>query len=127
MQWIHIAAPIILGAHGIGHILGWGPAIGISWNSPSLNLTSWLLEGVAARVLAGILFALATIGFLASAVALYAGLPWLRVMAVMSALVSLAATGIFPHALPTSSLIGCTAVNLAVIVAIGLMNQPQQQ
>ena len=127
MHWISIVIPAILGVHGIGHILGWGPALGISWNSPALNLTSWLFDGITARILAGVLFGAATLGFLASAVAMHAGLPWLRIGAVTSAVISIAATILFPHALPTSSLIGCTTVNIAVIVALGLLNQPQTQ
>lgn len=118
MSWIQIAVAIVVGAHGVGHVLGWGPALGLSWAGSENSLESWLVNGIAARALAVFLFGLPTIGFLATAVGLYADQPWVRVVAIISAVISLAAIAIFPHALPPSSLVGCVIVNIAVIVLL---------
>ena len=126
MSWIQLAAAIVLGAHGVGHVLGWGPALGLSWASPAQSLQSWLVDGEAARALAVLLFGLPTLGFLAAAAGLIAGQPWLRGVAVISAAASLAAAVIFPRALPPSSLAGSVTVNVAVIVLLGLLGLPSR-
>jgi hypothetical protein len=127
MSWIQIAAAIVIGAHGIGHALGWGPALGLSWTSPPAGLDSWLVDGVAARALAALLFGLPTFGFLATAVGLCAGSPWLRVAAIVSAATSLVASAVFPHALPPSSLVGSVIVDIAAIALLGVSGLPSRQ
>lgn len=125
MNWKIIIYAIVIGAHGIGHILGWGPAIGITWESPTTSLNSWLFDGTVACVMAALLYGVATIGFIATAFAIYTGQPWMRFTAITSAVVSLIATIIFPHALPLSSLIGCTTVNIGTLVLIGILRLPR--
>lgn len=127
MSWIQIAAAIVVGAHGVGHVLGWGPPLGLSWASSATSLESWLVDGAAARALAVLLFGLPTFGFLATAVGLCADLPWLRVVAVISAVTSLVASAVFPHTLPPSSLVGSVIVNVAAIVLLGLLGLPNRQ
>jgi UPF0716 family protein affecting phage T7 exclusion len=111
----------VIGAHGIGHLLGWVPAWGIArfegMSSHSWILTPTLGDG-GARMLAGLLFAVPTAGFVASVAGLLLGQPWWRQVAVGSAAVSLAATAVYPQAFPASSTIGSVGVNLAVLYAI---------
>ncbi|MFT8838300.1 hypothetical protein [Liquorilactobacillus satsumensis] len=125
MSWTSIISAIVIGAHGIGHILGWGPAIKLTWESPTTNLNSWLFDGASARVMATLLFGIATIGFIATAFAMYTDQPWMRTTAITSAVISLLATIIFPHALPLSSIIGCTIVNIGVLVLVGTLQFPR--
>ena len=111
----------VLGAHGIGHVLGWLPATGaVSFEGMSGH--SWLLSPTigdgGARVVAGLLFVVPTAGFVAAAGGLLLGQPWWRQVAVASAAVSLGATAMYPQAFPTSSTIGSVAVDLAVLYGI---------
>ena len=110
----------IVGAHGIGHVLGWLPALGLA-RFEGVSGRSWVFgqlgEGIE-RVAGGLLFALPTVGFAAVAAGLLSGQPWLRGVAVASAAVSVVATAAFPRALPTSSTVGSVLVNAAVLVVV---------
>lgn len=111
----------ILGAHGIGHVLGWMPALGLT-QFEGVSSRSWLLTGVVgesgARVAAGLLFVVPTVGFVAAAAGLLLGMPWWRQAAVVSAVVSLAATALYPQAFTAASTVGSVAVNVAVLYGI---------
>lgn len=111
----------VLGAHGIGHVLGWLPALGLA-SFEGVSGHSWLLTGTVgdggARLAAGLLFLVPTVGFVAAAAGLLLGQPWWRQVAVASAAVSLGATALFPQAFTTTSTIGSVAVDLAVLYGI---------
>jgi hypothetical protein len=111
----------VLGAHGIGHLLGWMPAWGIA-QFEGVSSLSWLLTGIVGdggtRLAAGGLFLVPTVGFVAAAAGLMLGMPWWRQVAVGSAVVSLAATALFPQALTTGSTAGSVAVNLVVLYGL---------
>ncbi|MFB9955654.1 hypothetical protein [Cellulomonas denverensis] len=117
MSWMQIGAAIVVGAHGIGHVLGWGPVLGVP-GLPADALGSWLVGGAAARAVAVLLFGVPTAGFLVTAFALRAGPSWLRGVALASAVASLVAVAVFPRAFPTGSLVGSVLVNLAVMVLV---------
>jgi hypothetical protein len=114
---VRLVAAGIIGAHGIGHVLGVLPAIGIPMAGTSSGagpLAS--MTGVdAARLVAGIAFAVPTVGFVLAAAALATDQAWWRPVAAASAVVSMAAIGVFPQALPTSSTVGAVVVNLVVL------------
>ncbi len=111
----------VLGAHGVGHLLGWMPAAGLA-RFDGVSGGSWLLTGAvgdgAARMIAIGLFVVPTVGFAAAAGGLLLGQPWWRSVAVASAAVSLAATAIYPQALPLGSTIGSLAVNAVVLYGV---------
>lgn len=111
----------VLGAHGVGHVLGWLPALGIAQFAGTSG-KSWLLDGLvgegATRVVAAGLFLVPTVGFAAAAAGLLLGQPWWRPVAVASAAVSLAGTALYPTAFPVMSTVGSVAVNLVVIYGI---------
>jgi hypothetical protein len=111
----------VLGAHGIGHVLGWMPALGLA-RFAGTSSVSWLLGGLVGdgmtRAVAAALFLVPTAGFLAAAVGLLLGQPWWRPVAAASAAVSLAGTALHPAALPTGSTIGSVAVNLVVLYGV---------
>jgi hypothetical protein len=110
-----------IGAHGIGHVMGWVPTLGIA-RIEGASSGSWLLNGIVgdggARLAASVIFLVPTVGFVAAAAGLLTGQPWWRQVAVGSAAVSLAGTALFPQAFPTGSTIGSVAVNLAVLGGI---------
>ena len=59
-----------------------------------------------------------------AAAGLMLGQPWWRSVAVGSAAVSLAAIGLFPHALPTGPLAGAVVVDVAVIGCLLVLGWP---
>lgn len=111
----------ILGAHGIGHALGWLPALGLARFEGTAG-GSWLLGGLvgesATRAVAAGLFLVPTAGFVAAAAGLLMGQPWWRPVAAASAAVSLAGTALYPAALPAGSTIGSVVVNLLVLYGV---------
>jgi hypothetical protein len=118
---IRLGAAGILAAHGIGHVLGWLPAWGIA-RFEGVSSHSWILSGPmgdgTARLVAGMLFVVPMVGFVAAAGGLLLGLSWWRQVAVASAALSLAATALFPQAFTTGSTIGSVAVDLVVLYGI---------
>lgn len=115
---VTVVAGGVVGAHGLGHVLGWMPAWGIA-KFEGVSSESWLLGRLAGevgeRVAAGALFLVPMVGFGIAAFGLFTGQAWWRPLAAASAGVSLAATALFPHAFPLGSTIGSVAVNAAVI------------
>lgn len=122
---VKLAVGGVIGAHGFGHVLGWMPAWGIA-RFEGMSSHSWLLSGVlgesGAKLGAGLLFVLPTVGFVVAAAGLLTGQSWWRQMAVGSAAVSLACTALYPQAYSTSSTVGAVAVNLAVLYAVLVAN-----
>jgi hypothetical protein len=118
---INLVVAGVLGAHGIGHVLGWLPAWGLA-RFEGASSHSWLVTGLAgdggSRLLAGLLFLVPTVGFVAAAAGLLTGQPWWRGVAVASAAVSLGATALYPQAFTAGSTIGSVAVDLVVLYAI---------
>ncbi|MCC6496986.1 MAG: hypothetical protein IT193_12105 [Propionibacteriaceae bacterium] len=116
----------VLGAHGIGHVIGWLPAWGLA-SFQQVSRKSWALDPVVGQRIsesvAGVLYLLPTIGFIAAAGALATGQPWWRDVAVVSAIGSLLASVLFPAALPPSSLVGSTALNL-IVLGLAVWGQP---
>jgi hypothetical protein len=118
---VKVVAAGVLAAHGVGHALGWMPALGVA-SFQGVSARSWVLTGVmgdvGARMTGGILFLVPMAGFIVAAVGLLAGQAWWRQVAVASASISLLATALYPQAFTTGSTIGSLAVNLAVLYGI---------
>jgi len=115
-----VVAGGVVGAHGLGHVLGWLPAWGLA-KFEGVSSASWLVGGLgetAERAIAGAMFLAPTAGFVAAAAAMFTGHGWFRGVALTSAAVSLAATAIFPRAFPLGSTVGSVAVNLAVLAGL---------
>jgi hypothetical protein len=108
----------IIGAHGIGHVLGWLPSLGLA-RIDGTDGHSWLISGIAddgaSRLVATMLFLVPTVGFVAAAIGLLAGQSWWRQAAVGSAAFSLTGTALFPQAFPAGSTVGSVVVNLAIL------------
>ena len=128
--------------HGVGHAMGIIPALGIvrtegsskdwlkTWSSRSWLLTS-ILGNALSRILCGVLYGAALIGFTAAALALLGwGVPhdWWRTLAVVSSGISLAALLLywdalillFPHK------VGALAVNVATLVCLLALSWPAE-
>ena len=124
---VRILIVLVMGAHGIGHLIGVVGAVrpaGVTWGGSS---TSWLLSpmlGQGAAIVEVALFATATVGWIAAAVLLLAELEAWRGVAVVAAAVSLAAIALFPEQLPAGSVIGAIAVNAIALVSLLALGWP---
>lgn len=124
---IKVVVAGVLAAHGVGHAIGWMPAVGMG-RIAGASGDSWILSGLAgdqaARIAAAAVFLIPTAGFVMAAAGLMLGQPWWRPVAAGSAAVSLVAIGLFPHALPTGPLAGAVAVDVATLVLLVLAGWP---
>ena len=117
-----IVAGGVLAAHGVGHALGWLPALGVA-AIDGVSSRSWALTGVIGDG------ALARRGrrrvprpdgraSCSRRPASSTGQPWWRQVAIASAATSLVATALYPQAFPASSTVGSVAANLVVLGGI---------
>lgn len=118
---VNIGIAGVVGAHGIGHVLGWLPAWGLA-TFEGLSSRSWLLTNLvgetATRGIGGALWLAPTIGFIAAAGGFLTNQPWWQSVAAGSAVLSLVAIALFWDALPPGSRIGAIAVNLIVLAGL---------
>jgi len=138
--FLRIIIAAVLAFHGIGHAMGIIPALQLpffqnqsgawaqNWSSRSRLLTPLLGDAIS-RIIAIILFAVPLVGFLGAALGLMDWLvphEWWWSLAIVSAVVSLIALGLFwnafiylfPHK------VGSIAVNVAVLVGLLGANWP---
>jgi hypothetical protein len=119
---LRIVVALVLFAHAIGHVLGPLQVLNISTVKSAWPGESWLLTGLGPtfnQVLALIVWAIALAGFVGAAAVVMNWLPadWWTLLAIGSAVVSLACILLFPGALPMLSLVGAVAVDLVVLLA----------
>jgi hypothetical protein len=131
---LRIIIAAVLFIHGIGHIMGVLPALQVGdvagWNSRSWLLTP-LIGETASRILSAVLFLMALIGFLASALALMSWLvphEWWRTLAVVSAVISLVTVVLFWNAFVAlvPNKVGALGVDIAVLVCLLVLNWPSE-
>ena len=131
---LRIIIALVLFVHGVGHIMGVMPALGLSrlkrWSSHSWLLTP-LLGDTVSRIISIILFLAALIGFLGATLGL---LGWLvphdswRTLAVASAVISLLAIALFWNAFVSfiPNKVGAIAVDLATLACLLVLNWPSE-
>lgn len=131
---LRIIVAAVLFIHGIGHIMGVMPALRLvdvnGWNSRSWLLTPILGEA-ASRILGIVLFLVALLGFVASALALLGWLvphEWWRTLAVVSAVVSIVTIVLFWNAFVSffPNKVGAIGVDIAVLVCLLWLNWPTE-
>ena len=125
---------LVLFIHGIGHIMGVMPILGLStmetWNARSWLLTD-LLGNTITRIIGFILFVAALIGFVGAALGLMDWLvphEWWRSLATVSSVISLVAIGLFWNAFVSffPNKIGAIVVDAAVLVGLLIANWPTE-
>ncbi len=118
-QTIRILIAGALFVHGIGHTLGfWKPARSL----PFLKVPEPTL-----KLVGGIIWVLAAVGFIASSMGFYGILVpanWWRTLAVVFAVISLVGLILFGRTWPIFNFIGASAMNLAVLVALLWLHWP---
>jgi len=114
---------LVIGAHGIGHILFLVPLLGIAdWGQ---STRSWLLTGESsARLIGSILWVVATIGFCVAVFGLWSQLSWWRNVAIVAAIVSTIGLVLFWANPVSSSAVFALAFNVIVLGALLLAHWP---
>lgn len=116
---------IVLLAHGVGHVLGIFPVVGVAPMStlPKWTGESWLLPSsppTMSHAIGGVLWGVALVGFVLLSFVVFGWLSetWWQPLAVGSAAASLVAVALFPSAFPTLvNVVGAAAVDVVVLVA----------
>ena len=131
---LRIIIALVFFVHGVGHAMGIIPALRPvdvkGWSSRSWLLTPVLGEA-ASRIISIVLFLAAMLGFLAATLALMGWLvphdSW-RALAVVSAVISLVAIGLFWNAFVSliPNKVGAIAVDIAVLVCLLVLNWPSE-
>jgi hypothetical protein len=131
---LRIIIALVFLVHGVGHVMGIMPAVGLSsvkgWSSRSWLLTP-LLGDTIARIISIVLFAAALVGFLAAALGLMGWLvphdSW-RTLAIASAVISLIALALFWNAFVSfiPNKLGAIAVDVATLVCLLVLNWPSE-
>lgn len=124
----------VLFVHGIGHIMGILPALRLfgaeGWNSNSWLLTP-IIGGTASRIISGLLFLAALVGFVTATLALldwFVPHEWWRTVAVVSAIISIITIVLFWNAFVAlfPNKIGALGVDIAVLVCLLVLNWPTE-
>jgi hypothetical protein len=122
---LRIVLVLVLGAHGIGHLIGVaGGWFDSAWGGSS---TSWLLTPVMGRatsVLEGALWLPPGVGFVLAAGLIVGNSELWRPVALASAAASLLVIALFPEQLPLGSTAGAVVVDVVVIVGLLLFSWP---
>jgi len=127
-MWRIVIAVVLL-AHGIGHSLGLFPAFGLAktkrWTDHSWLLTNFIGES-AARWFGVVLWLAAMFGFIGAALGFYGILiPQWRILAIASAIVSLAGLSLYWNAFPSlTNKIGAIAVDVIILGTLLWANWP---
>lgn len=131
---LRIIIAAVLFIHGIGHFMGVIPAMQLvnvkGWNSRSWLLTPLIGEATS-RVLSAVLFMVALVGFIASAMALLGWLvphEWWQTLAIVSAMLSLITIVLFWNAFVSliPNKVGALGVDIAVVVCLLMLNWPAE-
>lgn len=122
-ELIRAVLAIIVGAHGIGHVLFLVPLLGIAdWGQ---STSSWLLsnEGLM-KVAGGVIWAVALVGFVAAAIGIFGQLSWWRTAAMIASLVSLVGLALFWENPPTQPAVAAAIFDIVVLLALLVFKWP---
>ena len=131
-QLLRTIISLALIVHGIGHIMGILPAIGVA-STESWHYRSWLLTNAigdsASKILGIVIWTVATIGFIAAgagALGWSATAGYWRAITVICSIVSLVGLFLFWNAFVMlfPNKIGAIAVNVVALVGILFANWP---
>ena len=120
-DWLRILLAILIGVHGIGHILFLAPLLGLAdWGQTDnswLSGSSWLV-----RTLGVIVYAVVMLGFIAAAFGIFTQTNWWSMILLASAAVSIVALAVFWVRPRTSPEVSAMTLNGIVIGLLLLTN-----
>jgi hypothetical protein len=111
--------------HAVGHILFFGPAVGVaSWGSGHSWLPSGLIGDLPARAIAVLIWASAGVLFLAAIAGFVRDAGWWRAATIAAALISLVATVAYFDGIKQPSGLAALAFNVLVLGALVVARWP---
>ncbi|MFZ0546820.1 MAG: hypothetical protein WAM60_15345 [Candidatus Promineifilaceae bacterium] len=122
-NWLRILLAVLVGAHGIGHILFLVPLLSSAdWGQ---STRSWLLgSGLLARGLGSLIWIVAIAGFVGVAIGLFRGSDWWRPIAITASVISALGLALF-WARPITSPVGSALIfNLLVLGSLLVFRWP---
>lgn len=132
VDMLRMVVAVVLGLHGIGHILALFPILGFPLTDEHSN-RSWLLTPILGAFLSSVflllIFLASTIAFLGAAMALFdwqiVFVLW-QLLAIGGAALSLLGLLLFPRAFPTlfPNVVGAILVDAAVLAALLWLHWP---
>lgn len=122
-NWLRIVLAIVVGAHGIGHILFLMPLISsTTWGQ---SAQSWLLgDGGLAKIAGSLIWLVSLVGFLAAAFGIFSETDWWQMAAIVSAAVSTVGLVLFWSKPATAPAISALIFNLLVLVSLLVFHWP---
>jgi hypothetical protein len=122
-SWLRIALALVVGAHGIGHVLFLAPLLGVAgWGQ---SARSWLLgDSGLARGMGSIIWLAAIAGFIAVTIGILSESSWWRTLAIISALVSILGLALFWSTPASSPALSALVFNLLVMGSLLVLHWP---
>jgi hypothetical protein len=122
-NWIRLILTIVVGAHGLGHVLFLVPLLGIAdWGQPA---QSWLLGGGwLSKGLGSLIWLAAVVGFTAVAIGLFNMTEWWRTVAIVAAAVSTVGLLLFWTNPVGSPVLSALVFNLVMLGALLIFHWP---
>ncbi|MAT99716.1 MAG: hypothetical protein CL608_21460 [Anaerolineaceae bacterium] len=122
-NWMRLIVAVVVGAHGVGHILFLVPLLGIAdWGQTT---RSWLLgDGWLAKGMGSLIWLAALVGFTAVAIGLYRLTDWWRTVALVAAAVSTVGLLLFWTNPASPPVISALLFNLLLFAALLIFNWP---
>ncbi|MBK8905294.1 MAG: hypothetical protein IPM53_29195 [Anaerolineaceae bacterium] len=116
-NWMRLIVALVVGAHGIGHVLFLVPLLGIAdWGQPA---QSWLLGGGwLAKGVGSLIWLAAIMGFTAVAIGFFNMADWWRTVAIVVAAVSTLGLILFWGNPVSSPILSALIFNLVVLAAL---------
>jgi hypothetical protein len=123
---LRIILAIIVGAHGIGHILFLAPSLGLAdWGQ---STQSWLLTNALGdsltRLIGAAIWLVGMLGFCAATIGIFTQTEWWRSLAVISSIISIVGLVLFWANPAGSSAFFAFAFDAAVLVALLVFRWP---
>lgn len=120
---LRIILSLLIGAHGIGHILFLLPLLGIAdWGVPS---RSWLITGeTSARLIGSLFWVVAIIGFSIAVYGLWKQETWWRSATLFAAVISTIGLALFWVTPVSSPLVSALIFNLVAMIALFIVHFP---
>lgn len=122
-DWLRVVLALVVGAHGLGHILFLAPLLGLAdWGQPT---QSWLLgSGGLAKGVGSLLWAATTVGFVLAAMGIFGESSWWRTAAIASSVVSIVGLALYWSSPVGSPVLSAFVFNLLVLGSLLFLNWP---
>jgi hypothetical protein len=122
-SWLRIVLALVVGAHGIGHLLFLVPLLGTAdWGQSS---RSWLLgSGWPSKGLGSLLWIVVIAGFIGVAIGIFSESEWWRPLAIAASMVSAVGLLLFWARPVSSPVVSALVFNMLVLGSLLIFHWP---